>query len=393
MSKSPAACSLCPCAACPAGRKAPEKGKDQETEGGATKKKKSVPKIFFGTRTHKQITQVARELKRTLYSGAPMTILSSRDHTCVNPEVTARPNRNEHCKELLDAKSGQTCRFYHSVHKMQDQNTLQWVHGLHQAWDIEELVRLGGRLRACAYYAARELMQDASIVFCPYNYLLDPLIRESMEINLKGQVVVLDEAHNIEDCARESASYTVEEGQLLAARDDIDAMVTYNVRPAHHQPLRAFCCSLLNWVQDSCSALQEREYESSCKVWTGTEVLGIFHGLGITPATFPMLQKHLAAVLEKEERVGVVNGREDTVQVPTISSPTQAVLKSLFMVLEFLFRNNCKFAEDYRVALQQTYAWTTQPDLPDAHGFFARPSAVAAATAPRPWCTRSASGA
>ncbi|XP_035239801.1 Fanconi anemia group J protein isoform X2 [Anguilla anguilla] len=370
---SPAACSLCPCAACPAGRKAPEKGKDQETEGGATKKKKSVPKIFFGTRTHKQITQVARELKRTLYSGAPMTILSSRDHTCVNPEVTARPNRNEHCKELLDGKNGQTCRFYHSVHKMQDQNTLQWVHGLHQAWDIEELVRLGGRLRACAYYAARELMQDASIVFCPYNYLLDPLIRESMEINLKGQVVVLDEAHNIEDCARESASYTVEEGQLLAARDDIDAMVTYNVRPAHHQPLRAFCCSLLNWVQDSCSALQEREYESSCKVWTGTEVLGIFHGLGITPATFPMLQKHLVAVLEKEERVGVVNGREDTVQVPTISSPTQAVLKSLFMVLEFLFRNNCKFAEDYRVALQQTYAWTTQPDLPDAHGFFARP--------------------
>ena len=63
---------------------------------------------------------------------------------------------------------------------MREQSVLQGVHGLNQAWDIEDLVRLGGRLRSCSYYAARELMQDALIVFCPYNYLLDPLIRESV---------------------------------------------------------------------------------------------------------------------------------------------------------------------------------------------------------------------
>ncbi|KAJ8358971.1 hypothetical protein SKAU_G00154960 [Synaphobranchus kaupii] len=366
----PATCSLCPCAGSPGGQKVPEKGSDQEKAGGT---KKAVPKIFFGTRTHKQITQITHELKRTLYSSTPMTILSSRKHSCVNPKVIAHGKINECCKELLEGKNGKTCRYYHNVHKMRDQNTLQRVHGLHQAWDIEELVHLGARLHSCAHYAARELMQGANIVFCPYNYLLDPLIRESMMINLKGQVVVLDEAHNIEDSARESASYTLEQSQLQSARDDIDAMVTYNIRPAHHQPLLAFCCSLLNWVQESCSSLQEREYESSCKVWSGTEVVGIFHSLGITPATFPLLQKNLAAVLEKEERVGVVNGREDTVQIPTITSQTQAILKSLFMVLDFLFRQNCKFAEDYRVALQQTYAWTTLPDLPDARGFFGRP--------------------
>ncbi|XP_036393314.1 Fanconi anemia group J protein [Megalops cyprinoides] len=371
---SPGPCSMCPCAGTPEGQKPSEKGKDQDPEGSAGKKaKKAVTKIFFGTRTHKQITQITRELKRTLYSSAPMTILSSRDHTCVHPDVIAHGNRNERCKDLLEAKNGQTCRFYHSVHKMREQSTLQRVHGLHQAWDIEDFVRLGERLRSCPYYAARELMQEASIVFCPYNYLLDPLIRESMEINLKGQVVVLDEAHNIEDCARESASYTLEQSQLLSAREEIDGMVHHNIRRSHHEPLRAFCCSLLNWVQESCGALQEREYESSCKVWSGTEVLEVFHGLGITPSTFSVLQKHLAAVLEKEEQVGMVNGREDMVQVPTISSTTQSVLKSLFMVLEFLFRHNCRFAGDYRVALQQTYAWTTPPDVPDAQGFFARP--------------------
>ncbi|XP_072548054.1 Fanconi anemia group J protein [Salminus brasiliensis] len=367
---SPVSCSLCPCASLAEGQKSGEKAKDKDKEGNV---KKSIPKIFFGTRTHKQITQIAHELKRTLYSTVPMTILSSRDHTCVHPEVVPHANRNERCKELLEAKNGLSCRFYHNVHKMREQSSLQWVHGLHQAWDIEELVRLGTKLRSCAYYAARELMQEACIVFCPYNYLLDPLIRESMEINLQGQIVVLDEAHNIEDCARESASFTLNQAQLQQAREEIDSLVSYNIRRSHHEPLLAFCCSLLNWVQESSSALQERDYETACKVWTGREVLDIFHRLGITAATFPVLQKHLEAVLEKEERIGLVNGREDTVQVPTISSSTQSVLKSLFMVLEFLFRQNCRFADDYRVALQQSYIWTTQQDAPDAQGFFARP--------------------
>jgi len=43
------------------------------------------------------------------------------------------------------------------------------------------------------------LKTSAQIIFCPYNYLVDPGIRKAMEINLKNQVVVLDEAHNIED--------------------------------------------------------------------------------------------------------------------------------------------------------------------------------------------------
>ncbi|KAL0973123.1 hypothetical protein UPYG_G00199270 [Umbra pygmaea] len=365
-----ASCSLCPCAVAKGGQKESE-GKSSKDKDG---KKKQVPKIFFGTRTHKQITQITHELKRTRYSCTPMTILSSRDHTCVHPEVVPHSNRNERCKELLDAKNGMICRFKNGVHKMQDQSTLQGVHGLHQAWDIEDLVRLGGRLRACSYYAARDLMQEACIVFCPYNYLLDPLIRESMQISLKGQIVVLDEAHNIEDCARESASYTLNQPQLLSAREELDGMVTHNIRRSNHEPLRAFCCSLLNWVEESSSVLAQRDFETSCKVWNGKEVLGLFYTMGITADTFGMLQNHLEAVLEKEERVGLVNGKEDTVEVPTISSATSSVLKSLFMVLDYLYRAQSRFAEDYRVALQQTYTWTTAPDLPDAQGFFSRPN-------------------
>uniref|UniRef100_A0AAX7TDU6 DNA 5'-3' helicase n=1 Tax=Astatotilapia calliptera TaxID=8154 RepID=A0AAX7TDU6_ASTCA len=355
---------ICPCASTEDGVK------DKEKDG-----RRKIPKIFFGTRTHKQITQITHELKRTLYCGVPMTILSSRDHTCVNPDVVPHANRNERCKDLLEAKDGRSCRYYHGVQRMRDQNTLQHVHGLRAAWDIEELVTLGKRLRSCSYFAARELMQSAWIIFCPYNYLLDPMIRESMEIDLEGQILVLDEAHNIEDCARESASYTLDYKSLLMSRDELDSMVNNNIRRSKHELLRGFCYSLINWIQESQSLMSERGYETAGKVWSGKDIVGIFHTLGITADTFNILKQNLAAVLEKEERVGVVNGREDVVQIPTISPPTATVLKNLFMVLDFLFRDSCRFADDYRVALQKSYAWTNQapPDVPDAQGFIVRP--------------------
>ncbi|XP_069613312.1 Fanconi anemia group J protein isoform X2 [Ranitomeya imitator] len=359
-------CNLCFCGC--------EKNQDKTDQNGKKKEngqRQKVPKIYFGTRTHKQIAQITRELRRTAYSAVRMTILSSRDHTCVNPDIHS--NRNEKCRELIEAKDGPSCRYYYGAQKMSEQNILQYRLGLNQAWDIEELVGLGKKLRACAYYAARELMMEADIVFCPYNYLLDSQIRESMDICLKDQVVILDEAHNIEDCARESASYSVTDAQLLFARDEIDSMVIHRIRPSDHEPLRGVCYSMTNWIKECTDNLVERDYESSCKVWNGKDILSIFHDMGITNATFPLLKGNLAAVVEKEEKTTMLDGQELVVKVPILSPQTQIVLQGLFLVLDYLFRENNRFAEDYRVALQQSYTWTSKQDVADENGFFARP--------------------
>lgn len=96
----PGHCSRCCCST--------KQGKSQDSSD-TTKKdhggKSKIPKIYFGTRTHKQIAQITRELRRTAYSGVPMTILSSRDHTCVHPEVVGNFNRKENCMELLDGRN------------------------------------------------------------------------------------------------------------------------------------------------------------------------------------------------------------------------------------------------------------------------------------------------
>ncbi|XP_023558932.1 Fanconi anemia group J protein isoform X2 [Octodon degus] len=364
----PGHCSRCCCST--------KQGNNQESSNTIKKDhggKFKRPKIYFGTRTHKQIAQITRELRKTAYSGVPMTILSSRDHTCVHPEVVGNFNRNEKCMDLLDGKNGKSCYFYHGVHKISDQHTFRTVQGMCKAWDIEELVSLGRKLKACPYYTARELTEDADIVFCPYNYLLDAQIRESMDINLKEQVVILDEAHNIEDCARESASYSVTEVQLRFARDELDSLVNSNIRKKDHEPLRAVCCSLINWLEANTEHLVERDYESSCKIWSGNEMLLNLYNMGITTATFPILQGHFSSVLQKEEKVSPIYGKEETIEVPIISASTQIMLKGLFMVLDYLFRQNSRFADDYKVAIQQTYSWTYHTDASDKNGFFAVP--------------------
>ena len=48
-----------------------------------------------------------------------------------------------------------------------------------------------------------------------------------MEIVLTNQIVILDEAHNIEDSAREASSFSVTQSQLLDAMQDLDTLGRY----------------------------------------------------------------------------------------------------------------------------------------------------------------------
>lgn len=42
-----------------------------------------------------------------------------------------------------------------------------------------------------------------------------------MDISLKGQIVILDEGHNIEDACRESASFSCREDLIQESMDDL----------------------------------------------------------------------------------------------------------------------------------------------------------------------------
>ncbi|AEO60289.1 hypothetical protein MYCTH_2309404 [Thermothelomyces thermophilus ATCC 42464] len=65
--------------------------------------------------------------------------------------------------------------------------------------DIEDLYRVGKELQVCPYYASRTAIPGAEVVTLPYPLLLQKSARDALGITLEGNVVIIDEAHNIMD--------------------------------------------------------------------------------------------------------------------------------------------------------------------------------------------------
>jgi Fanconi anemia group J protein len=141
-----------------------------------------------------------------------MTILSGRERSCIQD---TKKDKNELCNELLDPRKVhincmqydreiaelsnrhvyhclqfQRCPYYNDKNKkyLSSFNALQNF-GLETPWDIEDLVSLGKKVAACPYYGARSLMANAEIIFCPYNYIIDPSIRESVSTESLSQQI------------------------------------------------------------------------------------------------------------------------------------------------------------------------------------------------------------
>ncbi|KAH8420535.1 hypothetical protein KR009_011261 [Drosophila setifemur] len=176
-----------------------------------------VPKVIYASRTHSQLTQAMRELKRTAYANMRSVVLGSRDQLCIHPEVmreSGNANKTNLCKLRVHSK---TCSFQLRVESKKEHPDFRGP----SIMDIEDLVKVGQRLKMCPYFASKELVAQADITFMPYNYLLDPKARKANKIELGNTIVILDEAHNIEKICEESASVQIRSSDVAMAIEDV----------------------------------------------------------------------------------------------------------------------------------------------------------------------------
>lgn len=61
-------------------------------------------------------------------------------------------------------------------------------------WTYQQIII---QFSGCSYFGARSLADDAELVFCPYNYIINPVVRRAMEVNIKGAIIILDEAQYV----------------------------------------------------------------------------------------------------------------------------------------------------------------------------------------------------
>lgn len=101
--------------------------------------------------------------------------------------------------------------------------------------DLEDLARLGAASSSCSFFASRRLADSCSVLMCPYSYLLHPGTREQSELGKlmrsREVVIVLDEAHNIEEAACEASSARASRRDVSAAMGMLAASAA-SVSPA-----------------------------------------------------------------------------------------------------------------------------------------------------------------
>lgn len=167
-----------------------------------------ISRIFYCTRTHKQLEQVAKQLGNTVYKDKiRMTLLSSRENYCIHPIVSKGPNKNHECVKVTRPDRHNAgvrgfkseCGFYERL-KGKSASDYMRVGGskqLPRVFDIEQFTEYCQTTHAiCPYYTSRLLINDVQIILCPYNYLIDPRIRNSMQMTITNAVIIIDEGKN-----------------------------------------------------------------------------------------------------------------------------------------------------------------------------------------------------
>ena len=215
-----------------------------------------LPQIIYCSRTHSQIAQFVGEIKKTNFTHVRCVTLGSRKNLCINESVKSLRNDasiSEKCLEMQKNKSKltgkvkkneceentakasientkkqktvdnktETCMYHNKARE-----TSYADYAFSSIADIEDLVTLGIELQTCPYYATRNAVKTAQLICMPYNLLLNNELRESLGLNLKGRVIVFDEAHNLVEAINQTYSAELSLQQVKVATDAITMYIS-----------------------------------------------------------------------------------------------------------------------------------------------------------------------
>lgn len=144
-------------------------------------------------------------------------MIGSRDKLCINDDLAMKSNSDEiHiCKTLMkNAESYDndkpTCEYYQKIahRKSYIEDCLEPREIEQSINNIEDLQKHGRFYNCSSYFMSKKVAENADIIFLPYSYLIEPTLRN--EINLNGTIVIIDEAYNVNQVCEDSSSTFIE---------------------------------------------------------------------------------------------------------------------------------------------------------------------------------------
>ncbi|XP_060973605.1 regulator of telomere elongation helicase 1 homolog isoform X3 [Cannabis sativa] len=347
----------------------------------------NLPTIIYTSRTHSQIRQVIKELKRSSYRHRlwtqfmdnllelnhaklaehldwcrpKMVVLGSREQLCIHEQVSSLHGKAQSnaCQML---RRNRQRREEHE--KQENQGRPRCAHYLHVAdylksnphlgdepIDIEDLVNIGKSFGPCPYYMSREIHKVVDILFAPYNYLIDRAYRKSLTINWQNSVLIFDEAHNLEGLCADAASFDLSSKLLTACISEAKNCIDISVKrrqasddksnnPDNFAILRALLLKLEKRIA-------EVPIESKDLGFTkpGPYIYELLADLNITPNTSSKLVGIIDEATQLLEEDNQLQGKNSACRLESIGS-----------MLNLIFRQDNSHAKYYLVHVQEVDA-------------------------------------
>jgi chromosome transmission fidelity protein 1 len=194
-----------------------------------------VRKVIYCSRTHSQLSQFMGEIRRTEWGkDLKAVVLASRKSMCIHEKVSSlksstrvnaacldlqrgkgdTESRGDEASSRKQTKKKSSCPFLADEMKLLDLRDIV----LAEVQDIEDIVSHGRAHSACPYYASRSAVKSAELVALPYTSLVHKGTREALGVSLDGNVVIIDEAHNLIDAVNEVHSAVLHHSAISALR-------------------------------------------------------------------------------------------------------------------------------------------------------------------------------
>ena len=184
---------------------------------------------------------------------------------------------NDACTTLLESES--RCPYFRA--ELFESRSDFFVDNIgKESWsNVEDLRREGLRLSVCPYFASRSLIDNADLVLLPYNYLLQPKIRESLNLVMDGSIIIFDEAHNLPGFILDANTHAINRfdrklGYLLNYLESFNRLCSFSSE-IYTKELRSVISRIILFLQRHAEGNRSAVKEESVRMTAFVQELGI----------------------------------------------------------------------------------------------------------------------
>ncbi len=182
--------------------------------------KKYDKKVIFTTSRHSQHTIVINTLKMIKEKNNLNIVVAdiiNKQHMCLLPE-SKNMKRNDFDSFCYHQTKSKKCPY-------------GYVNGFclmalkEDIYHVEEAKEICKQFSSCPHSAESKLISDADVLVCDYNYMFDSMIKDivlsKMDIGLEDIILIVDEAHNLPERARDLMTFTLSKHLISTCKKEL----------------------------------------------------------------------------------------------------------------------------------------------------------------------------